>query len=145
MLSKRRGRTLNRRIILKSYVSRALDPMAPPNAPDLRQAAHLPIYTIGNTSCAGLRKLLSHLGAGPGGNAHVLVTDVREELVVYVNGVPYMRRELEMPAAALHHAGVQARQLEVLEGALREVTGSQGLGVCEGELCYWGLVVNADV
>jgi hypothetical protein len=52
----------------------------------------------------------------------VVVTDVREELVVYVNGVPYMRREVEMPAAALHHAGVQARQLEVLEAALREVS-----------------------
>ena len=30
---------------------------------------------------------------------------------VYVNGVPYTRRELEMPAAALHHAGVHAGQV----------------------------------
>lgn len=36
-------------------------------------------------------------------------------------GVPYIRRELEMPAAALHHAGVRARQLETLESALKEV------------------------
>lgn len=34
-----------------------------------------------------------------------------QELVTYVNGVPYTRRELEMPAAALHHAGVQAQQV----------------------------------
>ena len=37
---------------------------------------------------------------------HVVATDLREELVAYVNGRPYLRRELEMPAAALHHAGV---------------------------------------
>lgn len=37
-------------------------------------------------------------------------------------GVPYIRRELEMPAAALHHAGVRARQLEALESALKEVS-----------------------
>jgi hypothetical protein len=37
-------------------------------------------------------------------------------------GVPHIRRELEMPAAALHHAGVHARQLELLEAALREVS-----------------------
>lgn len=36
---------------------------------------------------------------------HVVVSDLREELVAYVNGTPYLRRELEMPHAALHHAG----------------------------------------
>ena len=35
----------------------------------------------------------------------MVVTDLREELVAYVNGSPYLRRELEMPSAALHHAG----------------------------------------
>jgi hypothetical protein len=30
---------------------------------------------------------------------------------VYINGVPYTRRELEMPVAALHHAGVHAAQV----------------------------------
>ena len=48
---------------------------------------------------------MSKLGARPGGSSHVVITDLREELVVYVNGKPYLRRELEMPSAALHHAG----------------------------------------
>ena len=52
-----------------------------------------------------LCRLLSELGARPGGQVHVVVTDLREELVAYVNGSPYLRRELEMPSAALHHAG----------------------------------------
>ena len=58
----------------------------------------------------GLRNLLRHLGARPGGPAHFVVSDLREELVIYVNGWPYLRRELEMPAAALHHAGVPCMQ-----------------------------------
>ncbi len=67
---------------------------------------------------AELAALLRHLGAGPedgaaGGGAHVVIADVREELAVYVNGVPYIRRELEMPAAAMHHAGIHAAQLQV--------------------------------
>ena len=49
---------------------------------------------------------MSKLGARPGGKSHVVITDLREELVVYVNGKPYLRRELEMPSAALHHAGM---------------------------------------
>jgi hypothetical protein len=39
VLRKRRGRTLNRRIILKSYLARAADPSLPPGTPDVRQAA----------------------------------------------------------------------------------------------------------
>lgn len=38
MLRKRRGRTLNRRIILKSYLARAADPSLPPGTPEVRQA-----------------------------------------------------------------------------------------------------------
>lgn len=39
---------------------------------------------------------------------------------MYINGTPYLRRELEMPAAALHHAGIQAAQLEEQEAFLAE-------------------------
>lgn len=83
--------------------------------------AGLPVLAIGNVPVTALARLLETLGAGECGDTHVVVTDVREELVVYINGMPYIRRELEMPAAAMHHAGVHARQLEALEMALKEV------------------------
>jgi hypothetical protein len=38
VLRKRRGRTLNKRIILKSYLARAADPSLPPGTPEVRQA-----------------------------------------------------------------------------------------------------------
>lgn len=44
------------------------------------------MFAVGNVSAESLGKLLSHLGAGPDGNCHVVITDVREELMVYVNG-----------------------------------------------------------
>lgn len=117
VLSKRRGRTLTKRTILKSYFDTTTD-MGEGDV-DARKAEGLEVYTVGNTSACGLRKLLKRLGAGLGGGVHVLVSDVREELVVYVNGTPYIRRELEMPAAALHHAGIHAEQLEELESVLK--------------------------
>ena len=70
-----------------------------------RKAEEVPVYAVGTCTARGLRALLAELGARPGGPAHVVVSDLREELVLYVNGRPYLRRELEMPAAALHHAG----------------------------------------
>lgn len=45
MLSKRKGRTLTRRIILKSYLSRAPDPALPRGTPDVRKADGLPVFT----------------------------------------------------------------------------------------------------
>ncbi|GBF92770.1 paladin [Raphidocelis subcapitata] len=133
VLAKRKGRALTRRIILKSYLSSSPDPALPRGTPDVRKADGLAVYTVGNCSVEGLRRLLALLGAGPGGagggggaeggnggGCTVVLTDVREELVVYVNGLPYIRRELEMPSAAMHHAGVHWRQLEALEAALKE-------------------------
>ncbi|KAK9839780.1 hypothetical protein WJX81_000925 [Elliptochloris bilobata] len=122
VLGKRRGSTLSRRSILKSY-----QPHTNPRhnafhvegVSNVRQARGLPVYTVGSCSVQGLRNLLSHLGAPPGGPVTVVVSDVREELVGYVNGLPYLRRELEMPSAALHHAGIQAVKLEELERRLR--------------------------
>ena len=164
-LSKRRGNTLSRRSILKSYKpAHAVrhNALHLEGVADIRKVSTLPIYTIGSctvqvhmpltpeqstcrlcpllweelpaeSGCGctsnvetpqrlnstrmlhlvataavplqGIRNLMSQLGARPGGNMHVVVTDLREELAVYINGRPYLRRELEMPSAALHHAG----------------------------------------
>lgn len=38
VLRKRRGRTLTKRIILKSYLARAADPSLPSGTPEVRQA-----------------------------------------------------------------------------------------------------------
>uniref|UniRef100_A0A7S3QUH6 Tyrosine specific protein phosphatases domain-containing protein n=1 Tax=Dunaliella tertiolecta TaxID=3047 RepID=A0A7S3QUH6_DUNTE len=125
VLKKRRGRLLNRRTILKSYLfheEQGRGPPELPSAPDLRRVEvdRHSILSCGGVTLQGLRDLLAHLGAGPQGSNHVVMTDLREELVVYINGVPYTRRELEMPVAALHHAGVHAAQLEEQEALLRE-------------------------
>lgn len=137
VLLRRKGSTVGRRSILKSFTmndrgKKKLLSLSRPDheksssntldiqgVTDIRKAINLPVYTIGNATVDGLRKLLSTLGALPGGNTHVVITDLREELVLYVNGTAYLRRQLEMPAAALHHAGIQAAKLEDLERRLR--------------------------
>lgn len=131
VLLRRKGSTVGRRSILKSFTMAGkhnplpAGELAVPAALllegliDCRKAEGLPVYTVGQSTVEGLRKLLGSLGARPGGPCHVVITDLREELVLYVNGTAYLRRELEMPAAALHHAGIQAAKLEDLERRLR--------------------------
>ena len=52
----------------------------------------MPVFALGNATVEGLRRLLDALGALPAGGTHVVVTDLREELVLYVNGTAYLRR-----------------------------------------------------
>ncbi|PSC67685.1 paladin isoform X1 [Micractinium conductrix] len=123
VLMKRRGSVVGRRSILKSYTlaagGRQAGPLAVEGVSDIRHVEGLPIAALGDACVDGLRRLLDAAGAKPGGQRHIVVTDLREELVLYVRGTAYLRRELEMPAAALHHAGIQAVKLEDLERRLR--------------------------
>jgi len=148
VLMRRRGNTVGRRSILKSFgvdtqyrhapaVGRQMTPapgaflksvaaeqadnldVVVDGVSDVRGARGMPVFAVGSATVDGLRRLLGGLGALPNGPTHVVITDLREELVLYVNGTAYTRRELEMPAAALHHAGIQAAKLEDLERRLR--------------------------
>lgn len=120
MLTKRRGGTLSQRSILKSYCvpPSRYNAIDVPGITDIRKVKTWPVYTVSSCTVPALRNLLEALDAGPGGPRHVVVTDLREELVVYVNGTPYMRRDLEMPAASMHHAGIRTYKLEELERRL---------------------------
>lgn len=120
VLTKRRGGTLSQRSILKSYCvpPSRYNAIDVPGVTDIRKVKSWPVYTVSSCTVPALRNLLQALDAGPGGARHVVVTDLREELVVYVNGTPYMRRDLEMPAASMHHAGIRAYKLEELERRL---------------------------
>lgn len=100
VLLRRKGSTVGRRSILKSFTvpggRRGSDPGgggASPSPPvpgvvDMRQARGLPVYAVGSATVGGLRRLLGALGATPGGGAHVVVTDLREELVRGLLRVP---------------------------------------------------------
>jgi Inositol hexakisphosphate len=100
----------------------------------------MPYVRASHAECAallqGLRQLAAHIAAaaaseapaaaaalspGPAAasRARVVVVDTREELSLYVRGHPFTRRELEMPTASMHHAGIRWRELAKLEAWLR--------------------------
>lgn len=66
----------------------------------------------------GLRALVDRLGDK--GAKKVVLLDTREELCVYLAGHPYTRRDIEMPTASLHHAGIHWHELKRKEEWLLE-------------------------
>ena len=69
-----------------------------------------PIYSMATPTIAGAKEMLAFLGAKPkieGSAAQkVILTDLREEAVVYINGTPFVLRELNKPVDTLKHVGI---------------------------------------
>lgn len=59
---------------------------------------------------SGAKEMLAYLDARsiPKGDfaQKVMVTDLREEAVVYINGTPFVLRELDQPVDTLKHVGI---------------------------------------
>lgn len=57
----------------------------------------------------GAKEMLAYLGAHPKVGEKswkVVITDLREEAVVYINGTPFVLRELNKPVNTLKHMGI---------------------------------------
>jgi hypothetical protein len=45
------------------------------------------VYSLATPTVEGIEGVLNHIGAAPGGSKRAVLTDLREEVVVYVNGL----------------------------------------------------------
>ena len=62
---------------------------------------------------SGAKEMLAYLGAMPKSGASeaaisqkVVLTDLREEAIVYFDGTPFVLRELNKPVDTLKHVGI---------------------------------------
>lgn len=69
-----------------------------------------PVYSMATPTTSGAKEMLAYLDARsiPKGDfaQKVMVTDLREEAVVYINGTPFVLRELDQPVDTLKHVGI---------------------------------------
>ena len=69
-----------------------------------------PVYSMATPTIDGASDVLSYLGSkdtnGRSSAQKVIVTDLREEVVVYIKGTPFVLRELDQPVDTLKHVGI---------------------------------------
>jgi len=75
------------------------------------QVDRYPVYSMATPTISGAKKMLAYLGTklkeeGGGSTERIVVTDLREEAVVYINGTPFVLRELSKPVDTLKHVGI---------------------------------------
>lgn len=68
------------------------------------------MYSMATPTVAGAKERLAYLGAKAKVEGSVaqkmILIDLREEAVVYINGTPFVLRDLNKPVDTLKHVGI---------------------------------------
>ncbi|KAJ7277059.1 hypothetical protein O6H91_Y392300 [Diphasiastrum complanatum] len=108
VIMSRDGSVLGKKTILKSdhfpgCQNKRLQPTIE-GAPNYRQVESLDIYGVAIPTIAGIRRVLNLVGANRStSQMKVLWHNLREEPVVYVNGRPFVLREVQRPFTNLEY------------------------------------------
>ncbi|KAK2649886.1 hypothetical protein Ddye_017375 [Dipteronia dyeriana] len=121
----RNGSVLGKGSILKMYFfpgQRTSSHIQIHGAPHVYEVDGYPVYSMATPTIAGAKEMLSYLGAKPKaeGAQKVILTDLREEAVVYINGTPFVLRELNKPVDTLKHVGITGPVVEHMEARLKD-------------------------
>ncbi|KAL3531572.1 hypothetical protein ACH5RR_010894 [Cinchona calisaya] len=124
VIKQRDGSVLGKKTVLKSdhfpgCQNKRLSPQID-GAPNYRKADLLHVHGVAIPTIHGIRNVLDHIGAQiPGKQIHVLWINLREEPVVYINGRPFVLRDVERPFSNLEYTGINRQRLEQMEDRLK--------------------------
>ncbi|XP_010035529.2 paladin isoform X2 [Eucalyptus grandis] len=126
IVKSRNGSILGKGSILKKYFfpgQRTSSHIQIDGAPHVYKVDGYPVFSMATPTINGAKEMLAYLGAKPAAGVtsrKVIITDLREEAVVYINGMPFVLRELNKPVDTLKHAGITGPVVEHMEARLKE-------------------------
>jgi hypothetical protein len=96
----RNGEVLGSQTVLKSdHCPGCQNPGLPERvdgAPNFREVPGFPVYGVANPTIDGILSVIRRIGSSKGGRP-VFWHNMREEPVIYINGKPFVLREVERP------------------------------------------------
>lgn len=96
----RNGQVLGSQTVLKSDHCPGCQSVNLPEivegAPNFRVVSGFPVYGVANPTIDGIRSVIRRVGSSKGGSP-VFWHNMREEPVIYINGKPFVLREVERP------------------------------------------------
>ncbi|XP_078171859.1 metal ion-binding protein isoform X2 [Carex rostrata] len=120
----RHGSVLGKGSILKMYFfpgQKESTSMQFHGTPHVFKVDGYPIYSTATPTIEGAREVLTYLGAKDNTvKQKVVITDLKEEAVVYINGTPFVLRELDQPVDTLKHVGITGPLVEHMETRMKE-------------------------
>lgn len=96
----RTGEVLGSQTVLKSdHCPGCQQPSLPERvegAPNFREIPGFPVYGVANPTVEGIKSVIQRIGSSKNGRP-VFWHNMREEPVIYINGKPFVLREVERP------------------------------------------------
>lgn len=96
----RNGQVLGSQTVLKSDHCPGCQNQSLPErvegAPNFREVSRFPVYGVANPTIDGIRSVIRRIGHSKG-CCPVFWHNMREEPVIYINGKPFVLREVERP------------------------------------------------
>lgn len=96
----RTGAVLGSQTVLKSDHCPGCQNLSLPEriegAPNFREVLEFSVYGVGNPTIDGIRSVIQRIGSSRAG-CPVFWHNMREEPVIYINGKPFVLREVERP------------------------------------------------
>ncbi|PKA51507.1 hypothetical protein AXF42_Ash002873 [Apostasia shenzhenica] len=93
-------------------------------APNVCKVDGYPVFSMATPTIDGARQMLDYLHAKLRENGHVppkvVITDLREEAVIYIKGMPYILRELDQPVDTLRYVGISGPMVQNMESRMKE-------------------------
>eukprot|EP00899_Mesostigma_viride_P028287 jgi/Mesvir1/8643/Mv02588-RA.1 len=90
-------------------------------APNFRKVAGVPVYGVAIPTVGGIRAVLHSVGIYPNSeHPRLMWHNMREEPVLYVNGRPFVLREVERPFSNLEYTGINTERVEQMEARMKE-------------------------
>ncbi|CAM6102777.1 unnamed protein product [Calypogeia fissa] len=118
------GSVLGKRTILKMYFfpgqKTSADHVKINGAPHIFKVDGFRVYSMATPTVDGAKEFLIYLNAHSNSGSEAVVTDLREEVVVYIHGNPFVLRELDQPVSTLKHVGITGPAVEQMESRLKE-------------------------
>ncbi|KAL6009024.1 hypothetical protein ACLOJK_022251 [Asimina triloba] len=120
----RNGEVLGSQTVLKSDHCPGCQNLSLPErvegAPNFREVPGFPVYGVANPTVDGIRAVIRRVGSTKGGRP-VFWHNMREEPVIYINGKPFVLREVERPYKnMLEYTGIDRERVERMEARLKE-------------------------
>ncbi|OAY63817.1 Paladin [Ananas comosus] len=120
----RNGEVLGRQTVLKSDHCPGCQNLNLPErvegAPNFREVPGFPVYGVANPTVDGIRAVIQRVSSSKGGRP-ILWHNMREEPVIYINGKPFVLREVERPYKnMLEYTGIDRERVERMEARLKE-------------------------
>ncbi|XAR63977.1 hypothetical protein NMG60_11024153 [Bertholletia excelsa] len=89
-------------------------------APNFREIPGFPVYGVANPTVDGIRSVIQRIGSCRGGRP-VFWHNMREEPVIYINGKPFVLREVERPYKnMMEYTGIGRERVQRMEARLKE-------------------------